>query len=64
MLQCGFKIVKNLCKGLKKAFAICCKSFLSYVYVKLKDNKAMIVDETLATLKAMTISITLDDMYE
>ncbi len=63
-MQCGFKIVKNLCKGLKKAFAISCKSFLSYVYLKLKDSKVMIVDETLATLKAMTYSITLEDMQE
>jgi len=49
---------------LKKAFAISCKSFLPYVYLKLKDNKAMIVDETLATLKTMTLSITLEDMQE
>lgn len=56
--------MKNLCKGLKRAFATPCKSFLSYVYLKLKDNKAMIVDETLSTLKTMIYSITLEDMQE
>lgn len=64
LLQCGFKIVKNLCRGLKKGFSHTCKIFLSSVYLKLKDNKAMIADETLATLKAMTQSISLEDMNE
>lgn len=52
----------NLSRGLKKSFSGPCKAFLSYVYLKLKDNKAMIVDETLTTLKAMTYSINLEDM--
>ena len=45
LLQCGFKVVKNLCKGLKKNFAHSAKSFCSLAYGKLKDSKAMIVDE-------------------
>jgi hypothetical protein len=62
LLQCGFKMVKNLCRGLKKAFNVSCKSILSYIYLRLKDNKALIVDETLTTLKAMTASVTIEDL--
>lgn len=62
LLLCGFKIVKNLSRGLKKAFSITCKSILPYIYLRLKDNKVLIVDETLATLKAMTASITIEDL--
>jgi hypothetical protein len=43
LLQCGFKVVKNLCKGLKKHFSIPAKVCLPYVYQKLKDSKSMII---------------------
>ncbi len=62
LLQCGFKIVNNLCKGLKRHFSITCKSILSYIFLKLKDTKALIVDENLTTLKTMTFSISLEDI--
>eukprot|EP00919_Chromeraceae_sp_WS-2016_P042706 GHVR01101951.1.p1 GENE.GHVR01101951.1~~GHVR01101951.1.p1 ORF type:complete len:140 (+),score=11.79 GHVR01101951.1:2979-3398(+) len=45
LLQCGFKIMKNLCKGLKKHFHHSAKAIMSFIFVKLKDGKAMIVDE-------------------
>jgi hypothetical protein len=45
LLQCGFKITKNLCKGLKKNFRHPCKIIQSLVFSKLKDTKAMIFDE-------------------
>jgi hypothetical protein len=44
LLQCGFKIVKNLCRGLKRTFSLSCKAILPYIYLRLKDNKVLIVD--------------------
>ena len=65
ILLCGFKIVRNLCRGLGKYFSPQVKSIMSYVYLKLKDTKAQIVDETILTLKMMmTSSIALDEMHE
>lgn len=43
LLACGFKIVKNLCKGLKKNFTHPCKAIQSYVFLKLKDTKSSVV---------------------
>lgn len=62
LLQCGFKIVKNLCRGLRKNFAQPCKSFQSSVVIKLKDTKMMIVDEAQETLLKMLYSITVEDL--
>lgn len=45
LLQCGFKIIKNLSHGLKRNFVHPCKVILSLVFSKLRDTKAMIVDE-------------------
>lgn len=47
LLQCGFKIMQNLSKGLKKHFGGVCRSVLGLVFGRLKDNKQMIVDETM-----------------
>jgi hypothetical protein len=44
LLQCGFKVVKNLCNGLKKNFTHPSKVILSLIISKLRDTKAMIVD--------------------
>lgn len=44
LLQCGFKVIKNLSKGLKRNFTHPCKVIQSLVFSKLRDSKAMIVD--------------------
>ncbi len=44
LLQCGFKIVKNLSNGLKKNFTHPCKVILSLIVSKFRDTKAIIVD--------------------
>lgn len=64
LLQCGFKVVKNLCRGLKRHFHHSCKVFLGQAYGKLKDSKAMIVDEAQETLLSMLNCISFDDFME
>lgn len=64
LLQCGFKVLKNLCKGLKKNFTHPTKAVQSLVYSKLKDTKAMIVDEVQETLRIMLQSITIEDLLD
>lgn len=44
LLQCGFRIVKNLSKGLKKGFTHPCKVILSLIISKFRDTKVIIVD--------------------
>lgn len=43
-------MIKNLAKGLKRNFAHPCKVIISYLFAKLRDTKAMIVDEAQETL--------------
>jgi|SRR6218665_2348173 len=64
LLQCGFKIIKNLSKGLKKNFAHPCKVILGYVFSKLRDTKAMIVDEAQETLEFMLYCLAIEDFQE
>lgn len=45
LLQCGLRVVKNLCSGLKKNFSQPCRAIMSPIFFKLRDTKAMIVDE-------------------
>ena len=62
ILQCAFKIVKNLSKGLRKNFNHPCKVFQGLVFSKLKDSKSVIVEETHETLKAMMNCISIEEI--
>jgi hypothetical protein len=61
LLQCGFKVIQNLAKGLKKNFIHVAKNILPLVFLKLKDSKTMIVEEAQATLKSLINSLLIED---
>ena len=64
LLQCGFKIIVNLSKGLKRGFYHVCKTFITPLFSKLRDKKNSIIEEAHAAIKACFEVISMDDIME
>lgn len=64
ILICGLRMARALASGLRKAFIQGAKIVSSLVIGKLRDKKNQITDEAHKTLKALLLSITLEDMLE
>ena len=64
MLQCGFSVTQNLAKGLKRHFYNVAKNISPYIFNKLKDAKATIVEAAQETLKSLLFTLGLDDLMD
>ena len=60
--NCGFYIAQNLAKGLKKNFTHIAKNILNEVFAKFKDLKPNTVLLATNTLKAMLVSLNIEDL--